>query len=577
MRGQRRMRVERLDHLGIVAGVCQEMGLAEYLDAVSGPSQQQVSVGTATVAMILNGLGFSNRRLYLVSQFFATKPVEHLLGPGITAGLLHDDCLGRTLDWLYEHDPTTLFAGIARQARRRFGLAARQVHVDTTSFSVSGEYAGEAVSGEYAGEAGEGEGEGEEEEEEEEEEDAQLVAVTYGYSRDHRADLKEWMLALATTRQGDVPLYLQALDGNASDKVSLVAAVETLAKQLHGEEAPAGELGKEAPHFVADSGLYSAENMARLDRAEVRWISRVPATSQGAKQAVAQAMGVAEVGWHQADDVFWTPDSHHPAGERWVVVRTTQGEERARATLQRTAEHTRRQWEKALWHLSAQRFACEPDAQAALEAQRKQRPDWLQVQAQLVAHPTHARPGRPRKDASPDGRVWQVEATVALDAAALEREARRQACFLVATNVLHQEQLADLELIQTYKEQHSVERGFAFLKDPLFLASSIFVKRPERIVALSLVMVLCLLVYRLAEHRLRERLAASGQTVPNQVSKSTDWPTMRWIFQCFEGISLVGFRPPMGPPQQDIAGLEPLHEQVLALLGPAYEKLYKPE
>jgi uncharacterized protein DUF4277 len=61
--------------------------------------------------MILNGLGFSNRRLYLVSQFFATKPVEHLLGAGITAEMLHDDCLGRTLDWLHDHDPTALFAG----------------------------------------------------------------------------------------------------------------------------------------------------------------------------------------------------------------------------------------------------------------------------------------------------------------------------------------------------------------------------------------------------------------------------------------------------------------------------------
>jgi hypothetical protein len=112
---------------GDCAGVCQEIGLAAYLDALASPSQQQVSVGTATVAMILNGLGFSNRRLYLVSQFFATKPVEHLLGPGITAEMLHDDCLGRTLDWLYAHDPTALFAGIARQARPRFGITVRQV------------------------------------------------------------------------------------------------------------------------------------------------------------------------------------------------------------------------------------------------------------------------------------------------------------------------------------------------------------------------------------------------------------------------------------------------------------------
>src|SRR5215472_3910900 len=227
----RSMRVERLDHLGIVAGICREIGLAEYLDGLAGPSQQQVSVGTATVAMILNGLGFSNRRLYLVSQFFATKPVEHLLGAGIMAEQLHDDCLGRTLDWLYAHDPTTLCAGIARQARHRFGIAARQVHVDTTSFSVTGEYAADL--------------------------DAHTLAVTYGYSRDHRADLKQWMLALATTRQGDVPLFCQALDGNASDKVSLVAAVVALAEQLRTQE-------DQTPLFVADSGLYSAENVSRL-------------------------------------------------------------------------------------------------------------------------------------------------------------------------------------------------------------------------------------------------------------------------------------------------------------------------
>src|SRR5690349_22211778 len=123
------MRVERLDHLGIVAGICREIGLAKYLDGLAGPSQQQVSIGTATVAMILNGLGFSNRRLYLVPQFFADKPVETLLGPGITANELNDECLGRTLDWLYAHDPTALFAGIATQARRVFGITARQIHV----------------------------------------------------------------------------------------------------------------------------------------------------------------------------------------------------------------------------------------------------------------------------------------------------------------------------------------------------------------------------------------------------------------------------------------------------------------
>jgi transposase len=539
------MRVERLDHLGIVAGVCREIGLAEYLDQLAGPSQQQVSVGTVTVAMILNGLGFSNRRLYLVSQFFASKPVEHLLGPGITAEMLHDDCLGRTLDWLYDHDATALFAGVARQARQRFGVSARHVHVDTTSFAVSGEFDSEA--------------------------DAQAIAVTYGYSRDHRADLKQWMLALATTRQGDIPVFCQALDGNASDKATLVAAVEELAEQLRADGDEQDDT--EAPMFVADGGLYSTANVSRLSAVGVRWISRVPDTSTQAKAALT----VADDAWRHDGDLFWASAPQAPAGARWVVVRTTAGEDRARATLQRQVETLRAQWEKTLRHLGNQRFACVPDARAALAKQLKQCPAWLQIESVLVMQPKHRRPGRLRKDAPPDHVEWQILTTLAVDEAAVAREARRKAAFLVATHVLDPAQLADHELIRIYIEQHSVERGFVFLKDPLFLASSVFVKKPERIVALSLVMVLCLLVYRLAEHRLREQLAATSQTVPNQLKQPTNRPTMRWIFQCFEGVSLVTFQSPQGPPHQELANLEHLHQQIATLLGPQCEKLYKVE
>jgi transposase len=130
--------VEDLNHLGIVAEVCREIGVAAWLDQQDPGNRQRVSVGTATVALVLNGLGFSIRQLYLVSQFFADKPVEHLLGLGITAEDLNDDCLGRTLDWLYMHDVTRLFAGLALRARRAFGVPVERLHADTTSFSVHG-------------------------------------------------------------------------------------------------------------------------------------------------------------------------------------------------------------------------------------------------------------------------------------------------------------------------------------------------------------------------------------------------------------------------------------------------------
>src|SRR5262249_38008501 len=132
--------VEHLNHLGIVAEVCREIGVAEWLNAQNPTARQRVSVGTATVAMVLNGLGFSNRQLYLVSQFFADKPVEHLLGPKSPAAALNDGWLGRTVDWLYAHDVTTLFAGLALRARQAFGVPLTRLHADTTSFAVSADY-----------------------------------------------------------------------------------------------------------------------------------------------------------------------------------------------------------------------------------------------------------------------------------------------------------------------------------------------------------------------------------------------------------------------------------------------------
>ncbi len=96
----------------------------------------------------------------------------------------------------------------------------------------------------------------------------------------------------------------------------------------------------------------------------------------------------------------------------------------------------------------------------------------------------------------------------------------------------------------------------------------------ERIMAIAFIMVLCLLVYKLAEFRIRQQLAATAQTIPNQVRKPTARPTMRWIFQCFEGIDLLHSFLPDGSHLMEILRLTDLHRLILRLLGPLYEKSY---
>jgi transposase len=505
-------------------------------------------VGTAVVAMILNGLGFSNRQLYLVPQFFENKPVEHLLGEGITADRLNDDCLGRTLDWIYEHDPTTLFAGLAHQARQHFGIRASQLHADTTSFSVSGTYSRDEA---------------------DQEGNPVAIAITHGYSRDHREDLKQWMLALVTTHEGDVPLFLRPLDGNSSDKESLATTITQVIRQLREQDSQ----NEEEYFVVVDSGGYSQANIKQYNELGIGWISRVPETSVEAKQALEEE----PAHWLDLPDQtgkYFVKLMDLPQGkERWIVVRSQARVQAKQAKMEKTIKEKREQWEKRLWHVSTQSFAHPHDAEAAWQHKLKGKPAWLRASYHLQEEKGYEHPGRPSKDAEPTLIRWRLSYQIEVDEAQAQQMALHDAAFIIATNELRTQKLPDEHVFGTYKEQGGVERGFRFLKDPLFLASSVFVKKAERIVALSFVMVLCLLVYRLAEHRLREQLEVQKQTIPNQIQKPTARPTMRWVFQCFEGIDLLHFHVDRHWHTQ-VLRLQPLHEKILRLLGPAYCQFY---
>ena len=110
--------IKNLDHLGLVAGMCQELQLAEAIDAVIPKTNtHHVSHGQALVAMILNGLGFHSRTLHMFPGFFADKPTERLIGPGILPEHLNDDTLGRCLDALYETNVSILYQVLAEPRR----------------------------------------------------------------------------------------------------------------------------------------------------------------------------------------------------------------------------------------------------------------------------------------------------------------------------------------------------------------------------------------------------------------------------------------------------------------------------
>jgi transposase len=138
---------------------------------------------------------------------------------------------------------------------------------------------------------------------------------------------------------------------------------------------------------------------------------------------------------------------------------------------------------------------------------------------------------------------------------------------LIATNELDLEKLPTQELLTIYRDQNlSVERGFRFLKDSLFFASRFFLKKPSRIMALLMIMGLSLLIYALAEHELREQLKGQDQFIPNQKGKSTQHPTMRRVFQMFEGIHIPLIE--SGEMRKRmVLNVQEVHRQIAGLLG----------
>jgi transposase len=136
---------------------------------------------------------------------------------------------------------------------------------------------------------------------------------------------------------------------------------------------------------------------------------------------------------------------------------------------------------------------------------------------------------------------YQVNASLSENINAIKIAYQSAGRFILATNILDEESLSNDDMLSEYKAQQCSERGFGFLKDPLFFADSIFLKSPERIEAMAMIMGLCLLVYTLAQRQIRKALSAAESTIKNQLGKSVNNPTMRWIFQCFQSIHLVEF------------------------------------
>ncbi len=540
------IQVKTLGHHGIVAGLVDKLKLVERIDArLPDPKKYggKLTHGQRIKAMIINGLGFTQSPVYLAPRFFEDKPVSLLLGEGVKAEHLNDDALCATLDAAYAYDTTQLLAEIANEIWLEFmPRSGRQfIHLDTSSLKLVGEY---DLEQDYPDEA------------------ERPPLPKLGYSKDHRPDLKQLVLSLAVSGPADLPVWFEGLDGNSQDKTNFH---ETLTKIKAFRE---GLENSPEIMVVADSALYVKD---KLQQAAYLWVTLVPESVKAVKQLVKSEPH--DFAWHKLQDGYqgaWLGQEDRELRQHWLMVHSEQAEKRETITLNKRIDKALRQAETEARKLAQQPFACEQDAvRAAKEFEKRLKYHVLNHHIEPVIK--YAARGRPKITDKPELSHYQLQIQLQECPDKIRSYRNKLGRFVLATNDLDNPDMDGAALLSTYKAQQGVERGFRFIKDPQFHLNGIFLKKPERINALMMVMTLCLMVYNTGQYQLREKLKEQQETVLNQVGKPTGTPTLRWIFQRINGVHLVS----VPGRESSVVGLTDEKAKILRLFGEEVARLYK--
>jgi transposase len=450
-----------LDHLGLVAVMCDELGIGDVIDQATPqhPDMRMVTAGTAVKAMVINGRGCVNQHLDLVPHFVQHKPTARLLASCIEARHLNDDTLGRALDTLYADGVTALSSLLAATAARRLGRRSRFAPLDRPSFHVDGR------------------------DKSDEAPEAPVMHITRGDSRDHRPDLNPVRLDLMVEHQAGIPVLMPPLRGHSRETRDVGQVVREPMAPVPTTDGTTS--------LVADRALYRHDNLQKRSETRLTWSTRVPATVQEAQTAMAQTDPQAMALLIAGSRLHAQPSTDGGGAPRWLLLYSERRRPQAQRTVDKYGLQPRAAEATAFKKLCRTAFACEAEAQPAL-ATFTQALQTTAVQDGTI-HPTprYGQRGRPGPGCQPPRLVSHMAGALASVVARREALVAQQSCCILATNALDTTPLSPQARLEAYNGQPRAARGFRFRNDPHCLASSLDRNTPERIMALLMVMTVC--------------------------------------------------------------------------------------
>lgn len=276
------VRCERLGPLPLVNHYLDRLGVADWLARfVSRPRVRKALDPVCALGVLLRSIIVEREPIYRQQETVKTFVPRAFGLEEREVRRLSDDAVGRALDRLFDADRGAMLTELVVAVRKRFSLAFEEVHNDSTSVRLCGQYAqsrGQSLRGKRA------------------------PWITYGYSKDHRPDLKQLLFILTTSSDGGVPVQFRSGDGNASDAKSHIETWDALCQVVGGP----GFL------YVADCKLCTAENMDYLDRRRGRFVTVLP-RSRLEDAEFRQWIQTHEPPW---EEVWNRPNPHRQGGPR---------------------------------------------------------------------------------------------------------------------------------------------------------------------------------------------------------------------------------------------------------------------
>ena len=479
--------------------------------------------------MILNGLGFTSEPLYLSPEFFSDKPLSNLFDRNdIEASNFNARKLSDSLDDVYKYGLEKMFSELSVSACTIENINTGFTSLDTTSLSLTGQY--------------------------DQSTDEHELQISHGFSKDKRPDLKQIVHELLVSQDGGIPLMSKSWSGNASDSKIFQERVKDIVNQFDKDAF--------SKVLVADSKLYNANNAVNLSG--LSFITRIPSSIKKTIDSIDDALSKDK--WIKIDEenkYYVVKIKHYDIEQRWIVVYSSAANSRASKRVQKKITAEKTLIKQKVNNVNKMKLTSESDTTNAIENLIKS----LFFHSLTYTITLH-------EGETPEASYYSVKYELKELLNAVSTYISRKSCYVVGSNI-SPDTLKSIDVVNRYKMQNSsIENmGFRFLKDPQMFTSSLFVKLPRRIESLLFIMTLSLLVYAIAQRKIRNALKDNNISIPNQLKHSTQAPTMKWVFKLLKGINVVCACVD-NKAQKIVQGITKLKSTIIDLFGSSARKIY---